>query len=49
MLATGGGIVLLIAAHEIAPRVMRKMMLGMRQSMMKEMMGGEGGFDPPEM
>ena len=49
LLATGGGIVLLIAARQIAPKIMRKMMLGMRQSMMKEMMSGEGGFDPPEM
>jgi hypothetical protein len=49
LLAAGGGIALLIAARQIAPRVMRKMMLRMRQSMMREMMSGESGFDPPEM
>jgi hypothetical protein len=45
LLATGGGIALLLAVSRIVPKMMR----GMMRSMMQEMMSGEGGFNPPEM
>ena len=45
LLATVGGIVLGYAFSRAAPKMMRRMM----HSMMKEMMNGENGFDPPEM
>ena len=45
LLATGIGIALLYAVSRIIPKMMR----GMVRSMMKEMMSGEGGCNPPEM
>ena len=41
LLATGGGIALLLVASRIVPKMMR--------GLMQEMMSGEGGFNPPEM
>ena len=45
LLAAGIGIALLYAASRIVPKMMR----GLMRSMMKEMMSGESGCNPPEM
>ncbi len=45
LLAAGIGIALLYVASRIVPKMMR----GLMRSMLKEMMSGEGGCNPPEM